>query len=302
MYLYIVFLFKNKTLALENDIIWEYFELWSEGENMDLVLLFSLGVIAGTIGSLVGLGGGIIIVPSLLYLQSLDILNYSLEHQDIVGISLMAIIFTALSSTISNYKNKRVDIKSGLIFFIGVGPAVILGSIASEHIDERQFYILFGLLMLLTTYLLTIKDKIKPVNLKWNVIRHYESNGIQYEYGYNIYFGIIISGVAGFLAGLFGIGGGSILVPMMIILFKFPVHVATATSMFIILMSSSVGSVSHILLGNIIISYVIFIGIGAYIGGKIGPFISSKVSSSSLISILRVVIIIIAIQMIFKGV
>lgn len=268
---------------------------------MDFLLLFFIGIIAGTIGSLVGLGGGIIIVPALLFLQSLGILGHSLEHQNIVAISLMAIIFTSLSSSISNYRNNKIDIKSGLIFFIGVGPAVILGTIASEYIDERQFYILFGLLMFLTTYLITIKDKIKPVKLKCNMIRHCEFDGLQYEYSYNIYLGIIISAVAGFIAGLFGIGGGSIFVPMMLILFKFPIQVATATSMFIILMLSIVGSISHIFLGNIIISYVIFIGIGAYIGGAIGPIISSRVSSKTLINILKLVIVIIAIQMIFKG-
>ncbi len=268
---------------------------------MDFSLLFILGIIAGTIGSLVGLGGGIIIVPSLLFLQSLGILSHPLQQQNIVAISLMAIIFTALSSTISNFRSNKIDVKSGLIFFIGVGPAVILGTIASKYIDERQFYIFFGLLMLLTTYLITIKDKIKPVKLKCNMIRYYEFDGLQYEYTYNIYFGIIISAVAGFLAGLFGIGGGSIFVPMMLILFKFPIHIATATSMFIILMLSIVGSISHILLGNIIISYVIYIGIGAYIGGAIGPFISSKVSNKTLTNILRLVVIIIAIQMIYKG-
>lgn len=265
-------------------------------------MLFSLGIIAGTIGSLVGLGGGIIIVPSLLYLQSLGLLAIPIEHQNAVGISLMAIIFTAVSSTIYNYKHKKVDIKSGLILFIGVGPAVILGSLVSEYINEKQFYILFGLIMLLTSYLLVLKDRIKPVKFKWNVIRFFEGeDGIIYEYGYNKYFGILLSALAGFLAGLLGIGGGAILVPMMVIIFRFPIHIATATSMFIILLSSTIGSISHIFLGNIIITYVIYIGIGAYIGGKVGSFISLKISNRLLINILQVIIIIIAIQMIYKG-
>lgn len=270
---------------------------------MEWSILVLIGLVAGTFGSLVGLGGGVIIVPSLLYVSSLGLLGQPVEPSNAVGISLMVIVFNALSSTIYNYKEKRVDVKSGLFFFLASGPASILGSMLNKYVSVNQFYILFGVVMVLVTFLLTTQNRVTPIKMKWNVTREYIDNaGIKHIYGYNRAVGFIITFFAGLLGGLFGIGGGAILVPMMIILFQFPVHVATATSMFIILLSSSVGSISHIVQGNTIFSYVLVIGSGAFIGGRLGSYISSKMSSKALIKTLRVVIILVALRMIYNGI
>lgn len=81
-------------------------------------MLLFIGLIAGTVGSLVGLGGGIIIVPLLIGL-------HSLSPQLAVGTSMVTVVFTGLSSTLTYMKHKRVDYKSGLILFIGSGPVVL---------------------------------------------------------------------------------------------------------------------------------------------------------------------------------
>ena len=269
---------------------------------MEWIILVSIGLVAGTVGSIVGLGGGIIIVPSLLFVNSIGLLGQPIEHQNAVGISLMVIIFISLSSTISNYKQKRVDFKSGLFFFTASGPAAIIGSMLNKYLNTNQFNIIFGIIMILTTILLAKQKTMKPINIKWDVTKEYiDKNGKIHVYGYNKLIGFTITFFAGLLAGLLGIGGGTILVPMMVILFQFPIHVATATSMFIILLSSSVGSISHIVMGNTIFLYVIVIGIGAFIGGSLGSIISSKMSSNALILALRIVIIFIAIRMIYNG-
>lgn len=83
---------------------------------MEYFILIILGLIAGTIGSLVGLGGGIVIVPSLLFLSGFTGLFHHVTPQMAVGTSLFVIIFTGLSSTIAYMKYKTVDYKSGLLF------------------------------------------------------------------------------------------------------------------------------------------------------------------------------------------
>ncbi len=270
---------------------------------MEYIILFIIGLVAGTFGSIVGLGGGVIIVPALLLVNSLGILDQAISPQNAVGISLMVIIFTAISSTLFNYKQKTVDMKSGAFFFLASAPFAIIGAMLSEYIPVKQFYILFGLIMLLTTYLLTKQKTMNPIQMKWTVKRIYiDKKGNRYEYGYNRLVGYLITGFAGLLAGLFGIGGGAILVPMMVILFRFPVHVATATSMFIILLSAIFGSISHVLLHNILYTYVLFIAPGAYIGGNLGAYTASKLSSHTLLTTLKIVIILVALQMIYKGV
>lgn len=89
---------------------------------MSFVILVVLGLIAGTVGSLIGLGGGIVIVPSLMFLSTVTRLFQDVTPQVAIGTSLLVIIFTGLSSTLAYIKYKTVDYKSGLIFFIGSGP------------------------------------------------------------------------------------------------------------------------------------------------------------------------------------
>ncbi|WP_339061165.1 sulfite exporter TauE/SafE family protein [Tepidibacillus marianensis] len=270
---------------------------------MEYVLLLLIGIIAGTFGGLVGLGGGVIVVPSLLFISSMGWISQTLAPNNAVGISLMVIIFTGISATIYNSRQKRVDFKSGLFFFVAGGPMAMIGGMVNKYVHMKLFYLLFGLVMLLITYLLARKEKMKPKKVSWQVKREYtDPQGNKYEYGYNRWIAFAITGFAGFIAGLFGIGGGAILVPMMVILFHFPPHVATATSLFIILLSASSGSISHIIIGNIIYHYAIVIGIGAYLGGNLGSYLSSKMSSKGLIIALRLVIVFVAIQLIYKGI
>jgi uncharacterized protein len=94
---------------------------------MEWVILVIVGLAASSLGSLIGLGGGIIVVPALLYFGSLSWFGH-ISPQVAVGTSLFTMIFTGLSSTLAYMKRKTVDYKSGLIFLIGSGPGSILGA------------------------------------------------------------------------------------------------------------------------------------------------------------------------------
>ena len=97
-------------------------------------MLLFIGLIAGTVGSLVGLGGGIIIVPLLIGL-------HSLSPQLAVGTSMVTVVFTGLASTLTYMKHKRVDYKSGLILFIGSGPGGIIGSWANKFLNQDSIFL-----------------------------------------------------------------------------------------------------------------------------------------------------------------
>ncbi len=91
------------------------------------------------------------------------------------------------------------------------------------------------------------------------------------------------------------------MVPFMLVMFRFPAHVATATSMFVILLSSIVGSVTHIAFGHVIWMLVLAIAPGAWLGGKLGTMLSSRLSGNGIENILRFVLLIIAIRMLWQG-
>ena len=143
----------------------------------------------------------------------------------------------------------------------------------------------------------------KAQNIRWHVTKFYfDEYGDYYEYGYHRYVAIVISFLVGLIQGLFGIGGGALLVPAMLLLFWFPVHVATATSMFVILLSSAFGSVNHIFLGNIDWEILIWLAPGAWLGGQIGAYVARKLNSVLLVKSLRLVLLLLAVNALWQGI
>jgi uncharacterized protein len=271
---------------------------------MEWIILVVIGLIASSLGSLIGLGGGIIIVPSLLYLSTLSAFGH-ITPQVAVGTSLFTMIFTGLSSTLAYMKHKTVDYKSGLIFLIGSGPGSILGAWVTEGLHMKTFNIFFGLFIIFISIILLLKDKLKPIPYRKDrgIIRTFTDNaGKTFEYGYNPIVGVLIAFVVGFLSGVFGVGGGSLLVPTMILVFFFPPHVATATSMFMILPTSLLSSITHITLGNVDWLYALALVPGAWIGAKVGVLLNTKLKSKTIVLILRTILVIVGIRLIYQGI
>ncbi|BBH22682.1 UPF0721 transmembrane protein [Paenibacillus baekrokdamisoli] len=267
-----------------------------------LLGLVVLGFIASIFGSVVGLGGGIIIVPTLILLGS-RLTGSEINHEVAVGTSLAVLIVTALASTLSYAKKKRVDFRSGWLLFITSGPAAMLGSAITRYLQNGVFQLVFGIFMLLMAGLLIARDFLKPVSRKWPIERTFtDEDGSIHTYGYAILPALIIGFCVGLISGLFGIGGGSLFVPMMVLLFRFPPHVATATSMFVIFLSSILGSGVHAALGEIQLWIVLALVPGAWFGGKIGAIIAGKMTGKGLLWLLRLTLILLSIELITEGV
>ncbi|MGM8211982.1 sulfite exporter TauE/SafE family protein [Virgibacillus sp. W0430] len=264
-----------------------------------------IGIMAAFIGSLVGLGGGIILVPSLLFLYQFSDLFSWAEPQMIVGISLLTMVFTALSSTISYWKSGRVDYKTGIIFLFGSIPGSILGSWLNQFVDSDNFSLYFGFIMIFISMLLFI-DRSKHVKASETSAssknrRTFQIGEETYHYSISVPPALAISFGVGMLSGMFGIGGGAIMVPVMILLFGFPVHIAVATSMFMIFFISIFSSLTHIFLGHIPWSFILFFIIGAFIGGTLGAKVNQLLTGKVLKWILRIVLIGVGLRLIIDG-
>lgn len=271
---------------------------------MEWIVLFLIGLLGGTLGSLLGLGGGIIVVPALLFFSPhLEILN-DIAPPVAVGTSLVVVIFTGLSSTLAYMKYKKVDYKSGFILFIGSGPGALFGAWVNKSLNNEAFFVYFGLFMIACAILLFFNDRLKPKkkNISNGIVRMYkDAHGVEHVYGFHPVIGILIAFSVGFLSGLFGIGGGSLMVPAMIMLFLFPPHIAVATSMFIIFLSAIVGSITHMSLGNVNWVYLLLLIPGAWIGGKWGAALNQRLKSKQIVMLLRIILIIVGIRLINQG-
>ncbi|MEX3747260.1 sulfite exporter TauE/SafE family protein [Lysinibacillus xylanilyticus] len=271
---------------------------------MEFIFLVIIALFSGLIGSLVGLGGGIILVPATLYIGLNLGMIPDITPQKVVGLSVVMMIFTGLASTLSFMKSKTVDYKSGFIFFIGSIPGTMLGAWVNKGLDLPSFNLYFGILLIILATILLVRDRLKPVKwfVKNGVKQEFKDNeGNTFVYGYPIWFAIILTFGIGFASGLFGIGGGSMMVPAMIILFLFPPHVAVATSMFMVFLSSLVNSASHIYLGHVPWLYTIPVIPGAYIGAKLGAALNKRIKSDTLVVALRVILLLLGIRSIIEG-
>lgn len=246
------------------------------------------------------------------YFRSSDVILYEqfasfswANPQAIVGISLVTMIFTGLSSTIAYYKQKVVDVKTGLIFLIGSIPGSVTGSWINTKLNTADFSLYFGILMIIIFSLMLIDrnklNKDKPLQVTKNT-RYFELEGETYQYNVSYIPAFILSFIVGMLSGLFGIGGGTISVPAMMLFFGIPVKVAVATSMFMIFFISLFSASTHIMLGHIVWAYVIFFVIGSYLGGTVGAKTSRYLKSKTLEWILRIVILFVAIRLIVESI
>ncbi|AJY74388.1 sulfite exporter TauE/SafE family protein [Paenibacillus beijingensis] len=269
---------------------------------LEWIIMVLVGVVASVYGSLVGLGGGIIIVPVLLLLGQ-NLTGHIIPEATAVGTSLAVLIVTALASTLSYMKRKRVDFKSAWLLFITSGPGAMVGSALTSRFHGGWFQISFGAFMLLMALLLIFRDRLKPVTRQWPIQRTMtDSDGGSYTYGYGAATLLSIGFFVGLVSGLFGIGGGSLFVPAMVILFRFPPHVATATSMFVIFLSAILGSSVHAAMGEV--EWLLFAALapGAWVGGKLGAYLAMRMKGGTILWVLRITLLLLAGRLLIGGI
>lgn len=272
---------------------------------LTIIISLFIGLLSAFIGSLVGLGGGLILVPMLLFLGKTTSTFAWATPQAIVGISLITMIFTGLSSTRGYLRLKRVDMKTGLLFLTGSIPGSIFGAWSNQFFNTKQFSLYFGILMIIVFGLLFLdREKLMRKKKEFNPdrLRTFTVDGETFQYEINIIPAFILAFIVGTLSGLFGIGGGTISVPAMILFFGIPVQIAIGTSMFMIFFISLISTITHSFLGHMMFFQALYFIVGAYLGGTLGVRVSQHLKGNVLEWLLRIVILIAAIQLIIEGV
>jgi uncharacterized membrane protein YfcA len=258
-----------------------------------MFILIAMGFLIGIFGTLIGAGGGFILVPIL-------ILSYpELSTESITAISIVIVAANAISGSIAYARSGRIDFRAGLLFALFTIPGSILGVLTTQFIPRQLFNILFGILLIaLSAYLFFRHNKtVKPVMFDNNKKRwkHHElidAGGTKYSYTYNQTRGIIISILVGYLSAVLGIGGGIIHVPALVQWLQFPVFIATATSHFILAIMATVSVIVHAIKGSYtdpkILHMVIGLIIGVVPGAQIGAWLSHKIKGHTIIRALAV--------------
>ena len=248
---------------------------------MDEFFLFPffvlIGLIAGILGSMIGVGGGIIISPALTFL--------GLSPPQVASTSLFAVSSTSISSTLAYAKSNKIQYMLGIKMALLSVPGAIIGSYFSTSIDPAYFKALLAIILVATgVYLIYKKSMINGNSLS------FESIWVKILFFSSTF-------VAGIISSLFGIGGGVIFVPLMIMIIGLTMYLAAPTSQFILMITSLVGLTTHIILGNPQYIPAILLSIGAFVGAQIGSRLSPKLSEQKLRLILGITFIGIAIRL-----
>jgi uncharacterized membrane protein YfcA len=266
------------------------------------LLLLAIGIIAGGYGTIVGAGGGFIFVPALL-------LIFHMNPALAAGTGIVIILINSLSGVVGFAKQKRINYRTGIILGIGAFPGSLLGVWLLQIYSSSYFYVVFASLLVALGVFLFAKNSPFTIRKKKN------SFAISRE-GSPVIEGSISSAIIdnprlpvtrllplGFLMGVLssylGIGGGWLLVPILVYLFKVSTHYATATSIFSLTLYSTVGVISQMFYNSIDWVTVLWGGVGVIIGSQIGVIISQRIAGKVIFQMLSVLLMIIGFRMYF---
>ncbi len=268
-----------------------------------IILLFS--VLAGFLGSILGLGGGIIIVPALT-------LILHLPFQEAIGASIVSVIATSSGAAIAYVSDKITNIRIGMFLETATTLGAITGAFITGLLNAKTLYFVFGIFMFYSAWnMFKTRHSSAPSHVSTHPLAaRLKLNGEYFDKVLNKTIAYQVAGVypayavmyfAGILSGLLGIGGGAFKVLGMDVFMKLPLKVSTATSNFMIGVTAAASAGVYFSRGDIdpVIAGPVALGVlaGAHLGAKTLPYISNKQLRLLFIPVL----VIIAMQMLWKG-
>lgn len=266
---------------------------------MDIIaalIITVIGLAIGTVSSMIGVGGGFLIVPTL-------VLVFCLPAQKAVGTSLMAITFTTLSATLAYAVQRRIDYKLGLWLDLLDIPGVMVGAYLTTLLTSRVLASLFGMFLIVVAFYVikqkameeTPSTRMVPTGWKRELT---DSSGKRFNYIVRRpLFGLVSSFTGGFVAGMFGVGGGLVDTAAMILVLGIPTHIAIATSMFGMTITAVAGVIAQGAFGNIAYDYAIPLIMGVVCGAQVGSLMAKRLESRTLRKIFSVAMILIGLRM-----
>lgn len=269
-------------------------------------IILLIAVAAGFLGSILGLGGGLIMTPALTLLFGIDI-KYA------IGASIVSVIATSSGAAIAYLKDRLTNIRIGMFLEVGTTLGAITGAFLSAVINPKYLFIIFGLLMLYSGVMMLLKLRSGPAvavtadpmadKLRLNSAYFDKKTGEMVSYNVSgVFGGLGMMYAAGTLSGLLGIGSGSLKVMGMDLFMKLPLKVSSATSNFMIGVTAAASAGVYFFRGNIDPKIAAPVALGVLLGATVGTRVMQRLSNRVIRLIFVPVLAVVSIQMIVKGV
>lgn len=270
-----------------------------------LVEAFLISLGAGAFGALLGLGGGVILVPLLTLWLGVDI-HYA------IGASIVAVIATSSGAAATYLRDGLANIRIAMFLEIGTTIGAIFGAFIAGAIVGPWLSILFAVMLAYSAFaMFRRRDAELPENVQMGPIAAFLHLNSEYHdvalnrlVQYNVRgarYGLPLMFIAGAVSGLLGIGSGVLKVPAMDMAMRLPMKVSTATSNFMIGVTAAASAGIYFLRGDIVPFIAAPVMMGVLIGAILGTRVMSHVTSSSLRRVFVVVMLFVAVQMFAHG-
>jgi hypothetical protein len=274
---------------------------------MDALVLLLVAVLcmsAGMVGALMGIGGGLIIIPLLT-------LGFGIPMQEAIGASLIGVIATSTGAASKYVKQGLTNVRLALFLEMSTTIGSIIGALIAVYTDQTVLLLLFSLLLVYAGYTMFrhSEKRVSPeemaaegqmVDLSCQYVDPKDSCEVRYGVK-GLRKGLGYSSVAGLLSGLLGVGGGLVKVPVMNVCMCVPLKAATATSNFMIGVTALTGAIifyGHGLLDAYLCAAV---ALGVFAGAYLGTRIMARRSSEQLRGWFAILLFIVAVTMVLKA-
>ncbi len=271
-----------------------------------VVLLFLISIAAGVLGSLIGLGGGVVVVPVLTLLFHVDI-------RLAIGASIVSVIATSSGAAAAYVRERMTNLRAGMFLEIATVTGALTGAYLTTVLPARVLFIVFGVVLAysaLATFQKRHADR--PLSVSTDRIANamklhgsYFDEAQGREVAYKVVGtkpGLALMYVAGLVSALLGIGSGALKVPAMDLAMHLPMKVSTATSNFMIGVTAAASAGVYFARGQIDPIIAAPVAAGVLGGAMLGARVLGKMQSKTIRLVFVIVLVVIAAEMLQRGV
>ncbi|KUK11775.1 MAG: putative permease [Moorella sp. 60_41] len=267
--------------------------------------IFLVSMVAGIIGALLGLGGGIILIPALT-------LGFGIDIRYAAGASLISVVATSSGAAAAYVRDRLTNIRIGLFLEMATTSGAVTGAFLAGIISPRLLYIIFALMLGYSTLAMFRR---RQVELPEEVVPHPLARKLRLEGSYydpalgrrvdytssGVYESFALMYGAGIISGLLGIGSGLFKVMAMDMFMKLPMKVSTATSNFMIGVTAAASAGIYFARGNINPALAAPVALGVMVGATLGTRLMVRARNVTLRKIFVPVLLYVSLEMLLKG-
>jgi uncharacterized membrane protein YfcA len=266
--------------------------------------VFGIAYVAGLLGSLVGIGGGIVVVPALTLVMGVGI-------QNAIAASIVAVIATSSGAAASYVSERITNMRLGMVLEVATVIGALTGAYLAAWVSGRALFLIFAAVLAYTAVTMvrprgrTGEPVADPMADRLRLHGSFFDHSLGREVTYKVSrtrLGLAVSYVAGVSSGLLGIGGGVMKVPVMNLAMGMPIKACTATSNFMIGVTAASSAAVYLMRGEVLPFVAAPVAAGVLLGARTGARLMGGMKNTSIRLVFVAVLAVSAVQMLLKGV